>query len=295
MNWNSLGNDFVGLTGSPAAINYGANGAYENVFVTGADGHLHQAAFTPAGAIDPQWNDLNHPTAFDVPGHPAAFASNLVVINYGGDGAYENVFVTGTDGSLYVDSFNPGNPKPWNWMSLGNAGVGLTGSPVAINYGANGAYENVFVTGTDGNLHQAYFTPGTGWNWRNILANTNSGLGNPGMGLPGFGLTGSPAAINYGANENVFVTDANGNLYQAAFTPGAIAPQWNSLGHPGAAFASNLVVINYNGDSANENVFVTGADGSVYQDSFIPGIPGIPGSSGGWSGWNNLPNGGFPV
>jgi hypothetical protein len=144
-------------------------------------------------------------------------ASDPAVINYGPGGQYENVFVRGTDGKLYADSFDP--VVGWGWSNLGNpAGVQLASDPTVINYGDSGQYENVFVRGSNGNLYQDYFVPGTGWTWSNL-------------GNPATALVGSPAVINYGSGgqyENVFLMGADGKLYYDSYDP-AVGWQWSNV------------------------------------------------------------------
>jgi hypothetical protein len=262
--WVMLGNPGAAFAAGPVAINYGGDSGAENVFLNGTDGNLYADHFDPTTG-NWGWGNLGNPGA--------GFASSPVPINYGGDSAAENVFVTGTDGNLYADHFDPSSG--WGWVNLGNPGVGFASSPVAINYGGVSAAENVFLTGTDGNLYSAHYDPVSGWGWVS--------LGNPG----GVTFTGGPVAINYGgdsAAENVFLTGTDGNLYAAHFDPSG-GWGWAALGSPGASVAPGVSVswglagVNYGGDSAVENVFVTGTDGNLYAAHFDP--------SSGW-GWTPL-------
>jgi hypothetical protein len=194
--------------------------------------------------------------------------SNLAVINYGNTPQAENVFRVGRDGNLYVDHYSP--TSGWSWVNQGNPGVGLAGSPTAVNYGTANV-ENVFVVGADGNLYVDHYSPTSGWSWVN--------QGNPG----GVHFASNPVAIEYGSGstevENVFVTGTNGNLYADHYSPTS-GWSWVNQGNPGVGFASSPTVVNY-GTANVENVFLTGADGNLYVDHYAP--------SSGWH-WVNQGN-----
>ncbi len=266
------------------ATNYSPTGAsQENVFVTGADGNLHAKEYSPsAGWV---WRNLDNPwTNLPNPGG-VHFTSNPDAINYywvAGGVTLEDVYLTGSDGNLYYDNYNPSSGA-WNWYGLGSPrGVPVTGNPDAINYywsAAGVTLENVFLRGSDGNLYYDNYNPSSGsWNWY--------GLGAP----SGVHLTGNPDAINYyssaaGASfENVFVTGSDGNLYDAQYNPSSGAWSWVHLNNPGGVqFASNPDAINYYyaaGGSTFEDVYLTGSDGNLYDAQFNP-------SSSSWS-WVHL-------
>jgi hypothetical protein len=164
------------------------------------------------------------------------------------------VFLTGTNGILYVDQFSP-VAGGWSWASLGNpGGVQFASSPAVINYSVGSAtYENVFLTGTNGILYADQFSPvAGGWSWEN--------LGNPG----GVQFASSPAVINYSVGsatyENVFLTGTKGILYADQFSPVAGGWSWENLGNPGAGvlFISDPISDNYtSGGSAAADVIVS--------------------------------------
>jgi hypothetical protein len=258
--WSALGTPGVALVGGLAVINYGPAGEYENVFARGADGNLYQDAFVPGTGWT--WSTLGKPLG-------ALLASDPAVINYGPAGQYENVYLRGADGGLYRDAFVPGSG--WTWSSLGKMGASLVGSPAVANYGPAGQYENVYLRGADGNLYQDAFDPGApGWTWHN--------LGRP----AGVLLASDLAAINYGPAgqyQNVFARGSNGNLYQDAFDPATGAWRWSNLGNPATPLVGSPAAINYGSGGQYENVYLTGADGKLYYDSFDP--------ASGWH-WNNV-------
>jgi hypothetical protein len=77
----------------------------------------------------------------------------------------------------------------------------LLSHAAVINYPGTPTHENVYVTGSDGNLYTAYWDGS--WHW--------APLGNGGSSLYG-----TPAVINYQVgtvtHENVYVTGRDGNL-----------------------------------------------------------------------------------
>jgi hypothetical protein len=83
--------------------------------------------------------------------------------------------------------------------------VSIFSDPAVINYQVGTVtHENVFVTGSDGNLHLDYWD-GHAWHWAH-----------PNLGNGGSPVFKTPAVINYPGNpthENVFVPGSDGNLY----------------------------------------------------------------------------------
>ena len=111
-----------------------------------------------------------------------------------GSVTHENVFVTGSDGNLYLDYWNG---TKWTWVNLGNGtrhqrlagNQPVTGDPVVINYQVGSVtHENVFVVGVNGftgvsSLYLDYWN-GVNWTWQD-------------RGVLGFDGIGDPAVINY--------------------------------------------------------------------------------------------------
>src|SRR5262249_24320635 len=104
--WRNLGNGGVDFLSDPAVINYGSHG-FENVFISGYDGHLHLDHFDPNTGWN--WFDQGNPVA------GGGLVSKPAVVNYGN--GYEWVFVYGDDGNLYVDQYDPFSG--WGWHKLG--------------------------------------------------------------------------------------------------------------------------------------------------------------------------------
>jgi hypothetical protein len=242
---------------SAAAINYGnPPSVVENVFMV-KNNNLYVDRYDPSHGW--QWVNLGRPGGVQFMSAPAA-------INYSaGALTFENVFLTGSDGNLYADEFNP--LGGWQWVNLGRpAGVQFINDPAAINYSNGGpTVENVFLTGSDGNLYADHYDPSLGWQWVN--------QGHPG----GVQLTaGDPAAINYSNGgptvENVFTFGGDGNLYADHYDP-LLGWQWVNQGHPGGVqqFIKGPAAINYsNGGPTVEDVYVSGSDGNLYVDYYDP-------------------------
>ena len=214
-----------------------------------------------------------------------------------GSVTHENVFVTGSDGNLYLDYWNG---TKWTWVNLGNGthsqqlagNQPVTGDPVVINYQVGSVtHENVFVVGVNGftgvsSLYLDYWN-GVNWTWQD-------------RGVLGFDGIGDPAVINYQVgtvtHENVFGTgtDPSGN----PFDDNLYWEYWNGttwtrgdLGNPSPSDLtfSRPAVINYQVHTVtHENVFVVGSDGDLYLDYWNGAKYGAK-----WT-WVNLGNGGSP-
>jgi hypothetical protein len=101
---------------------------------------------------------ITHPT-------PAGAGQIWATRDYGSNSQYENVYLAGADGNLWVDHYDPNTG--WSWANLGNPGTAFTSDPAVINYGSNSQYENVYLTGADGNMWVDHYDPNTGWSWVN--------------------------------------------------------------------------------------------------------------------------------
>jgi hypothetical protein len=156
----------VSFASGPVALGFTA---YQDVFFTGADGNLY---------VD-QWDGVARHWGWVNLGNPGGvtFAGGPAIMNYGCDSRSPNIFLTGTDGNLYVDHFDPQNPNNARWEALGNPGTSFANGPAAIYVGCD---DNVFLTGTDGNLYRDHWDPSAPqWNWA-------PSLGNPGTALQSF-------------------------------------------------------------------------------------------------------------
>jgi hypothetical protein len=270
--WSDLSSPSVGVASAPAVINYQyqAPGGtlHENVFLIGRDGNLYVDSWN---GTKWNWADLHTPA-----GGVLLTESSPAVINYQQNGGtlHENVFAIGTDGNLYVDSWNG---SKWKWSDFGDppSGVRIAGALAVTNYQAAGGalVENVFATGTDGNLYVDSWN-GTKWAW---VAEGN----------PGVGIGSSPSVMNYQASggnlqENVFLVGLDGTLYNDHWNGSSW--RWVTLGVPGLGVTANEIatpaVGNYQeaGGTLDQCVFVTGSDGKLYNDDY---------NGGGWT-WSPL-------
>jgi hypothetical protein len=284
--WQPLGNGGQKLNSAfvPAAINYQVGSVtHEHVFAIGTDGNLYLDDWN--GVKWTPWQNLGNAGG----GVGAFIVQGPAVINYQvGTVTHENVFVTGFDGNLYLDSWNGAQ---WTWKPLGNddGQVIVLSDPAVINYQVGAVtQENVFVTGTDRNGHLNVYLDE--WNgdksaWKN--------LGHPIAGISA--MTG-PAVINYQVgtvtHENVFVAagDLKSDILYLDDWNGATST-WKPLGNDGANILNTPAVINYQvvGSVTHENVFVTGIDGNGDANLYLD-----DGNGATWT-WKNLHNGGQSI
>ncbi|MGD0172417.1 MAG: DUF2334 domain-containing protein [Halobacteriota archaeon] len=179
--WKKIGGQLLAGTG-PAAYNWGS--AQTGVFVTGTNHALYQWTGSTG------WVNLGG----YLTSSPAATSPANGVIA---------VFVRGSDGALYKDTYAGGQ---WAWSKIGGQLLAGTG-PAAYNWGS--AQTGVFVTGTSHALYQ--WTGSTGW-----------------VNLGGY-LTSSPAATSPANGViDVFVRGGDNGLWQKAYNNGWYA--WKSIG-----------------------------------------------------------------
>jgi hypothetical protein len=151
--------------------------------------------------------------------------------------------------------------------------------PAVINYSAGGVlYENVFIEKNEG----LFLKIGNGSQFGTV-----ANLASPaGTSLP----YGSPAAINYGKFENVFVTDSSGNVDYVS-TSNEFGWTWGKLGNPGTPLVtngySNPAVANYQvGSALHENVFAIDRNGKLDLRVFNGAV---------WQSWVSLGNPGIQL
>jgi hypothetical protein len=168
------------------------------------------------------------------------------------------VFVQGTDYTLYMKSFNPQTPGWGDWQQLGGILVASPGATARTIGSSN--YVDVFVHGSDDALW---------WIELNVSSQSQS--------VPWTSLGGvlpqsmGPAASWDGSHLNVFVTGTDGALWWKSMTTGWSS--WQSLGgvvtaSPAATSPITNVI----------DVFVRGSDGALYQKEY----------SNGWGSWSSL-------
>jgi hypothetical protein len=262
--WLSLGAPAgTALAGDPLVTNTGITGN-ENVFVAGANGSLYEIWYTPSAHAWSGWLSLGAPSGTTLVGEP--FVLKSVTGN-------ENVFMRGANGSLYEIWYTPSAHAWSGWLSLGApSGTTVAGDPY-VNISSVTGNENVFVRAANGSLYQIWYTPSVhAWSgWQSFGAPS------------GTTVEGDPFVISsVTGNENVFVRAANGNLYQIWYTPSAHAwSGWLSFGAPSGTSLTGDPFVTITGITANENVFMRGANGNLYEIWYTP-------SAHAWSGWLSL-------
>jgi hypothetical protein len=147
--WQDLGNDSVGLTGSPGIAYDSADGSY-HAYAVGANGNVYQDTYTPSAGWG-AWQNLGGGLQGGV---SAAYVNGQF-----------HVFSVSTTGNLYQDTWN----GSWSgWQNLGNDSTTLTGAP-GIAYDSDDSSYHAFALATNGNVYQDTYTPAAGWGtWQNL-------------------------------------------------------------------------------------------------------------------------------
>ena len=245
--WTSWLPRVGGVAGTPSAV-YDPVRNTLDVFVRGTDGALDLTYWCPGHG---GWQPLQSLAGTDIIGSPAAIYDPLshnievytdnvggTVGEYAGDALHGfsftnldgsitgtpspvidsnsnfehlEVYVRGTDGSLYQDWWSP--TTSWSgWNPLQGS---FTGSPAAAFDPKSGDLE-VYVTNTDHTMGEKAFKPGTGLlDWRNVTA----------------GVTGSPSPVYDAADGpmNVFDIGTGGPLFYT-HGDGTTWQPWQNLG-----------------------------------------------------------------
>jgi hypothetical protein len=239
---------------TPAAITWGNQ---LHVFQTDRYGHLED--HYTVGNSNSQWVDLGRPAGSD-PGWRMDGKTAAPVVY----GASLHVFIITANGQLFDYCWNgQGQPSSGTWLDRtldsGSPG-GFSGTPSVISYGGS---LHVFAQSC-GNVWDDMLT-GYSWQWHN-------------HGNGGAPVDSNPATIVYYGVLHVYVTAADGNLYDhwwsgqtfqsqslsAGFTASVAASPWHfdNHGNGGSSLASHTAsAITYNNDL---HVFVTGQDGNLY-------------------------------
>jgi hypothetical protein len=159
------------------------------------------------------------------------------------------VFVTGSNGHLYVNYWNG---SKWQWANQGTPpGTLAAGPPGVITYKeATKQRVYAFVTGANGHLYVNYWK-GSKWQWAD--------QGAP----PGATATAAPGVITYkeATKQRIyaFVTGSNGNLYMNCWNGSRW--RWSDQGNPPFANATEAPdVITYK-EATKQRIyaFVTGS------------------------------------
>ena len=261
--WTNIGApaSSVSAVGTPIASVFQGQ---DQVFVTGSDGGVYVRSYTASGGWSASWVALGLPA----PGVKAAGDPTVLSTSSTGN---DNVYVRGTDGKLYQEWYTPGYGWSSSWYNLATpAGVSLASDPAT---GSFSGIDQVYAVGSDGSLWQRWYTPGHGWSdgWYSLAAPA------------GTKLVARPAAGVFGGVDQVYTTGANGAVYQRWYTPGyGWSDGWYSLGAPAAGVkASGSLAVSPFSVTANDDLYVRGNDGNLYEQWYTPGH--------GWSSfWFNL-------
>jgi hypothetical protein len=210
--WNSLGNPLgVTITGPPGA---GGNDGLLQIFAVGADNALwsNKQNYVPQPVRHTVWSGW---FSLGIAGNGF---SDRPAISPGADGRNE-VFVIGTDGSLY-HIWQTNLTGAWSgWYSHGNPGAALFDHPEI-------AYPS------DGRLIVFAVSNGEVYYLRQVAQN-NGWSGWMSLGVPGGGAQSAPAACQ---QENglllLCVTAADGSLWNIAQTDPDNWAGWLSVGQP---------------------------------------------------------------
>ncbi len=166
------------------------------------------------------------------------------------------LFVRGRDGALWTRSWNG---STWSsWSSLGGQ---LTSGPTAM--ARPGGIYDVFGRGTDGAIHQRFFTPQGGWSgW---------------ISLGGGFLSGPGATYRQGSGEvDVVAVGLDSQLYHAFWSPTTGA--WSGWEALGCCVKSAPSVVSP--DPGVLDVYTRSTDNQLVQKYWTP--------QGGWSAYIGL-------
>ena len=183
------------------------------------------------------------------------------------DGSALHVFATGSDHKLYQKYWT----GTWSsWISFTGPAAGIASSPsITWTIDAGRLRLDVFVIGADGVLYQK--------SWVNAVWTDWTGLGGT--------LVGAPAASwsPDGSRVDVFATGNGAGgarvLYQKYWTNGTWS-SWISFPNPGSGTPTAITdspSITWYVDASRLDVFLVGANGVLYQKSWVGSI---------WTGWS---------
>ena len=230
-----------------------------DVFLTDSNGVIFTAAWQPEFADwwHGWWELRGGRAASGAPVH--CVARNLDKVD---------VFVSGTDASVYTAAWEPAFTDWWHgWWGVKGGRTALSAHVTAVSRSADKL--DVFVVGTDGQVYTAAWEPAfaDGWHgwWR---------IGN--IQVP----QGAPINVVSRSQDklDVFVTDVNGVVQTAAWEPGFGSRHgWWELRGGRAAPGAPVNAVSRSRDKLD--VFVTGTDGRVYTAAWEASF------TDGWHGW----------
>jgi hypothetical protein len=188
---------------------------------------------------------------------PQAPASLRVTSSVGAttlNGVSPYAFAKGDDGNLWHRYWTGSS---WAWGNLMKpARTNVAPAPVEIaqpvgSITVDGYRPYVFVTGSDGNLWNSWWT-GRSWMWSN--------QGRP-SGSVGIQMSVGATTVG-GGRPYVFVAGTDGNLWHHWWDPYWSSWNWGSLGNPGTPITAPVGAITVEG--WRPYVFVMGGDGNLW-------------------------------
>ena len=200
-----------------------------------------------------------------------------------------DLFMVGQDGKVYSSWWASGN----DWSGIGDkwSPIGGCASPGAkvTAVSRHGDHLDVFALDSDGNVRSCWWTSDNGWSgvdkdWGN--------LGNPGKAFSsGAGIS---VVARYDNTLDLFVVEADGNVYSRWWAENADWSSWNNIGSvfPADSVPANAKVTAIARTPENLDLFVVGNDGRVYhswwtQDNGWSGLKGWGSIGGAFSSDDN--------
>jgi hypothetical protein len=241
----------------------------DNVFYIGNNGHVELLTWTPAGGWTTE--DLTNATSTGlavgtaivghIKGSPPNQSQEVFYLE-ADNNVHELWRWSGCTGGAAYDGWHNSDVSSAN----GDTGVGATpGSSLASLYDSKAGTEAVFYVGSDGHLHELFFSTAAIWSNIDITHNTNG----PAL-LPGTALT---AHINTVAgSEEVYYFDTSENVRET-WTWSTSPTSWNSPaasinssagGAPAAAVGSPLLT-DINTLASLDDVYYIGTNENLYE------------------------------
>ena len=237
-NWDNLGGGLHSGTG-PGASSRGSSQL--DVFVQGTDGALYHRPFDPTNGWQP-WDSEG-----------GVLTSDPASVSWAND----RIDVVGR--STFGDVVHIAWTADFGWHPWDSLGGGtISGARMGISTRGAGLLD-VFVEGTDRQLYQDVWNNG----WSGWIA-----LGGP--------IASGPSSASWASDRvDVVAIGTAGDIVHRAWTADFGWHPWDSLG--GSAASGTAPTISSRGPGLLD-VFVTGTDAAVYQDSW----------NNGWSGWHEI-------
>jgi hypothetical protein len=237
-----------------------------DIFVTGTNNRVFAAAWEPDFADG--WHGWS-----PVLGGVAAPGAHVTAVSRRAD--HLDIFVVGTDGSVYTAAWEPDFADGWHgWARIGGV-VAPQGAAVhAVSRSTDKL--DIFVTDINGAVMSAAWEPGytDGWHgWWHIKS---------GQAAPGAAVT----AVSRSADHlDIFVSGTNNRVYTASWAPD-FADGWHGWALIGGLFVPQGAPVHCVSRSTDKlDIFVTDINGAVMNAAWEPDY------ADGWHGWWHI-NGG---